>query len=95
MKTAIVIAELPNTNTPDADRVKWQDFLARVQRVGKTPKDTIRQTGNVWQIPLDNGLPFLGRLFDSAEASKISMRALILDEPPAWIENPPTNQGKI
>jgi hypothetical protein len=89
MKTALVIAELPNTNAPADDRTKWQDFLAYVQRIGQPPEGTTRITGNVWQIHLANGLPFLGRLFDAAQDSKTSIRALILDEPPEWIKHPP------
>jgi hypothetical protein len=95
MKTALLISELPTTNMPDEDRGRWIDFSNKVKSIGEPPKNTNRLTGNVWQIPLDNGLPFLARLFDAAEASKISVRALILDEPPTWIENPQSIQSVV
>jgi len=88
MKYALVIAELPKTIDADADRKNWKDFSEYMQRVGELPKDTERITGNIWQIPLKNGLPFLGRLFQLAEDNKISIRALVLDEPPEWIKHP-------
>jgi hypothetical protein len=91
MKTALVIVELPKTNDTSADRTNWLDFLAHMQRAGEPPKNTNRLTGNVWQIPLDNGLPFLSVLFQSAEDSKTSIRSLILDEPPEWIKHPPAS----
>ena len=86
--TAIVIADIPNTQDADANRLKWSEFLERIRRNGEMPTGSERMTGNVWQIPLDNGLPFLSRLFQIAEENKISIRALILDEPPAWIKHP-------
>jgi len=92
VKTALVIVELPTTNDTDADKKNWQDFLAHRQRAGAPPENTKRLTGNVWQIPLDNGLPFLSGLFQSAEECKISIRALILDEPPEWIKHPPAHE---
>ena len=92
MKTALVIAELPKTNDTDEARTRWQDFSMYIQRAGAHPKGTTQITANIWQIPLDNGLPFLGGLFQFAERCKISIRALILDEPPAWIKHPPAGQ---
>ena len=94
MKTALVIAELPKTTDTDEAIKRWQDFLAQIERFGKPTKETTRPVVNMWQIPLDNGLPFVGRLFDIAERHKISIRALILDEFPAWITNPPANPEK-
>ena len=91
MKYALVIVELPNSNDADADRTKWLDFLEHVRRIGEPPKDTERITGNIWQIPLNSGLPFLSRLFQLAEDNKISIRALVLDEPPEWIKHPPAD----
>ena len=90
-KTAIVIAELPKMNGPIECRNQWLHFSESVQRIGKLPKNMNQITENIWQIPLDNGLPFLAQLFDLAENNKISIRALILDEPPAWITHPPAS----
>ena len=95
MKTALVIAELPATIDTDADRKNWQDFLECIRRGEMLLEKTIRLPANVWQIPLDNGLPFLGELFLSARVCKISIRALILDEPPTWIEYPPAGREKV
>ena len=89
MKHALVIAELPQSKTRDEGQTIWLGFLEYVRRIGEHPKETIQLAENVWQIPLDNGLIFLGKMLELAETNQIPMRVLFLDELPAWIKHPP------
>ena len=91
MKTLLLIVEIPSTSSLSADEVKWKQILAYIQRDAPTAKDTKRLTQNVWQMPLENGLPFWGRMTLLAQEHEFSMRGLILEESPAWTLYPPSS----
>jgi hypothetical protein len=49
----------------------------------------------VWLIPVDTGLPFLGRLVQRAANDGIAIRVLFLAEEPNWLEYLPATKGTV
>jgi hypothetical protein len=87
---ALVIAErLPSGATNDPQGREWGNFLSTIRTSGKPPAKTKTLHENVWLIPLENGIPFLGKLIDWASTEPIRLNILFLDEEPGWIKYPP------
>src|SRR4051812_22598280 len=87
--TAIVIAAPLQNQLGGVDDRLLRQFLANVETHLKPTAGIERFHENVWQIPLDSGMQFLTGLFHWAEAGKIQMRVLFVEEPPEWIGVPP------
>ncbi len=92
-KIALVIAEPIKSKAGYADQDTWRSFLASIQKNVKQIEGIDCFHENVWQIPLDNGLPFLVELLRWAGGIGIQIRVLFLEEAPDWIKYPPDVQG--
>ncbi len=88
-KFALVIAGSLSHQYGGPDEGQWRSFLASIQKNVPPDEGTLRIRENVWQIPLDTGMPFLSKLFDWASGMRIPMHILFLDEKPDWIQYPP------
>jgi hypothetical protein len=91
MRTVIVFAELPKMTDTVSTITRWQDFLKNAEGSYRPTAESAHPTINLWQLPLNSGLPFLAKLFQFSELYQIPIHALILDEPPEWIKYPPTS----
>ena len=63
----------------------WERFLAAIKT---PPVETSVESfhENVWLIPLDKGLPHLGKILEMAKQNRVTVRVLFLSEKPKWIE---------
>ena len=86
---ALVIAEAVKNNYWQADQTQWANFVANIRKNAQPPVGSLTIHENVWQIPLANGIPFLGKLVEVAEEMNIPLRILFLDATPDWIKCPP------
>jgi len=88
IKFALVIAERAKyeQGNGNAHIGRWQNFLKNVQDNLAPPEGTTTIHENVWLIPVDGGLIFLGSLLRMAESGAIPTRVLFLAESPVWIQ---------
>jgi hypothetical protein len=87
-KFALAIAEKPIRGTvQDPDKI-WKEFLGNYRSHIRPTEDIQMIHENVWLIPLDTGMPFVGRLLDWTNMAGIPLRILFLDEEPDWIQYP-------
>ena len=89
IKFALVIAERSKyeQGNGNAHITKWHYFLKNVQDNLTPPEGMTSIHENVWLIPVDKGLIFLGSLLRLAENGAIPIRVLFLAESPIWIQN--------
>jgi hypothetical protein len=86
---ALVIAERPPSDMNDVPISRWDRFLDDIQKNIKPCRGMQKIHENVWLLPLETGIPFLGRLMEWADGYHIPLRILFLDEEPDWIKIPP------
>jgi hypothetical protein len=81
MKTMTIIAEPKNTNNPDADAIKWKDFLAKLDaKVSPHTKGKKKPIENLWQIPLEPGMKILIEIQPAAIRSEVRLAVHVSDE---------------
>ena len=88
MKTFLIIAERPKHVDEAGATEAWKEFLSEAKPFLPPAKKGDELPEGIWQIPEDNMLRMLARLLHMAEVRKLSLRAILLDEPPAWIKYP-------
>jgi hypothetical protein len=86
MKTFLIIAERPQTDSEDNDVITWRTFLAAAGKAVPPSKNATRLTEGLWQMTLDGGLHSLVTLLQLAKPHGIAIRLALLDEPPVWIK---------
>jgi hypothetical protein len=92
--TIIVIAEIPvgdeaTTDVAKKDK-KWSEFLLNIPETLRKSGTVLRLCENVWQLPLDTGLPILNVFLEYGKShSGIRMRYLFLEGIPEWQLCPP------
>jgi hypothetical protein len=89
VKHVLVIASTP-PKTPENPGVieKWNNFLGILEYNEMPPANTLRIHNNIWVLPIDTGLPFLGSLLKYAAEAEIPLRVVFLEDIPDWIKNP-------
>lgn len=97
--TILVIAETPIHDDVASKSRRWTEFLLNMPQALKQNAQVERLCENVWQLPLDKGLPTLCEFLDYGKGySDIRMRYLFLEGIPEWQLCPPpatlTNETK-
>jgi len=87
---AFVIAERPKYKPalPNPDE-RWAKFLSSLRQIHTPHPNTETLHENVWLIPLQTELTYLGKLVEWALSYHIPLYIQFLDDKPAWIKYPP------
>ncbi|MGD1087901.1 MAG: hypothetical protein ABR955_04145 [Verrucomicrobiota bacterium] len=95
-KFALVIASKPEFHNPlvvEPDR-NWREFLYDVRQREVRSKVHEKIHENVWQISLNDEMPFLVYLMEQAAQRNIPLHTLFLDAELDWIRYPKSAESK-
>ena len=87
-KFALLIAETHRADAKHETSTGWRSLLAGWYSVLPKDEEKHRLTENIWQIPLDSGLPIHARLIQACNDYNVPIRVLFFDEEPEWRKHP-------
>ena len=79
---SILLAIKKGNFDDDAARTKWWNTLKIVEDAAKRNPRVQELSVGCWLIPLDTGLPFLGRGIAALETHNLSYTILYFEKPP-------------
>ena len=82
----LILLEPPDGTDQNAV-LQWDALLQRLRDRATQIEGMEMFAENVWQIPLNNGLPALAELILGADAARIRYNVLFLEKAPEWIRS--------
>ena len=83
---ALFVAEIPQSEQK-REFAYWREFLEHTSKLATPIEGLIKPSENLWQIPLESALPFLGHLVHLAEQNGIKYKVCVLNQKPQWCDS--------
>ena len=90
MHTVIFAVEIPLPQTYN-EKSEYNYFLTHSKEIAAQSEEIQSLHQTLWQIPLQNALPFLVELVQLAKSCHYSYKVLYLEKPHVWMVYPATN----
>ncbi|MGA3267083.1 MAG: hypothetical protein ABSE16_09695 [Verrucomicrobiota bacterium] len=93
----LIVLTKPKPTAPKEQLDGWKNFESNVNNSALWPQsDTEKNNGpekrlaeNVWLIPLQDGMPFLGKLVAAANSFSVPCKMMLFEDSPPWIVSEP------
>jgi len=85
MNSVIFVIDIPETSESMLEASAWRSFLLSLDHITNSTLGILKLSDNVFQIPLENGLPAFAQYGEECRAHRHSYRVLFFEENPAWI----------
>jgi hypothetical protein len=86
MRTALIIVPAPAYSTErEGPYELWNALMHKLKSSAPKAEGVLYIAPNVFVIPFDKNVAFLGELIQNAKHYKTPFQMLLLDEPPEWI----------
>jgi hypothetical protein len=92
MNSVIFVIDVPKTFESPLATHAWQQFLSGLDHITNSAPGILKLSDNVFQIPLENGLPAFVQYGEDCRAHQYSYRVLFFEENPAWVTSKYTSR---